>query len=189
MSTGDEFTFPTRVGRWTRLRVVTPSDYEYLYGLASTPETSIRWRFRGSTPRFEEFVASLWHETLAVFLIESRERGEPIGLVSAYRPDFRNQTAYLNVLISPVHRRSGWPLEGVLLFLELLFVNWPFRKVYLEAVEFNYRLLASGAGRLFEPESVLKDYEYFDGRYWDLVTASVSRAAVEGHVAKLLGRT
>ena len=56
------FRYPMWVGRRVLLRPCLPTDYAYLYNLASQPENCIRWRNRGTTPSYESFVRLLWED-------------------------------------------------------------------------------------------------------------------------------
>nr|MDT0665497.1 hypothetical protein [Micromonospora sp. DSM 115978] len=55
---------------------------------------------------------------------------------------------------------------------------WNYRKIYMECPEYNYGQLASGAGRWFEVEGRLKDFNYYDGQYWDEYLLAISRAQI-----------
>ena len=66
--------------------------------------------------------------------------------------------------------------EAVLLFLGYLFRQFPLRKVCAEMLSFNYADVASGAGRFFNVDGIMKEHEYYDGQYWDMYILSVTRA-------------
>jgi len=157
------------------LRPVELNDYPALFKMTSRAEATYRWRFRGATPSPEDFRELLWRGVLGQFVIARRGAPGVVGLVTAYDVDFPNQTAHLAVLVDEEHRGRGWPLEGVVLFLNYLFEHWPFRKLYADALEFNATTYLSGAKRLFEVEGTLRKHEYYQERYWDLLVLAVYR--------------
>ena len=62
--------------------------------------------------------------------------------------------------------------------MDYLFVSFPFRKVYLESLDFNYAQWGlSGGSELAREEGRLTEYSFLDGRYWDLRILSVEREA------------
>lgn len=168
---------PELVGRRVALRPVRPPDYDYLFDLSTRPENLVGWRFRGSPPSPDAFRQTLFQGVLAQFLVTSRKDGRPVGLVSAYDANFRNQLVYLALLTDPRFARQGWVMEGGLVFAKYVFDTWSFRKIYLESAEFNYKQFASGAGHLFTVEGCLQDFEFHDGRYWHKYIASLSKEA------------
>lgn len=163
------------VGRRVRLRPVQPSDYEYLYALATDDEVSHRWRFRGTTPSPDAFVQLLWQHSVVQFVVEHKESGRRIGHLSAFNADDRNGWCHIGVVIDPALSRTGWALESIALFLNHLFVTFGFRKLYGEVLEPAFADLASGAGRWFRVEGRLERHEFFAGRYWDLVVLALYR--------------
>ena len=166
---------PALDGRCVSLRAVTTADYEFLVRLQTAPEHMIRWRYRGSTPSPELLVQSLWHGVLAQFLVERRDTGEPIGLVVAYNPEFRHGYVYLAAIFEPAYEKAGWTLEATAVLLAYLFESFPFRKVYLEVIEFNYERLASGAESFFHVEGCQRDHEFHFGRYWHQYVLAIYR--------------
>lgn len=177
-------------GRWTTLRPINPDDYATLFHMATDPRTIQRWRFRGGTPSYEDFLRHLWDKVLSQFVVVSKASGEILSLVVAYGADHRNGNAYLAVLKNPESTNAS-SLEGVLIFLNYLFSTFPLRKLYLEVPEFNLTQFSAGVGTIMQSEGVLKEHDYFEGRYWDLHILAIYRDRIEGAVERLasLGRT
>lgn len=167
-------------GRRTLLRPIEPPDYDHLYWLACSAHTAFRTRSRGEGLSFSRFRGVLWNKILVQFVIEDRARpGKLIGLVFASQANFRDQTAFMGCLLDPAVEGEGWPLEGPALFISYLFEVFPFRKILLEVLEFNFGPLASGLGRYFEEEGRLEQYAFYDDRFWDLHLLAVWRDAWE----------
>jgi RimJ/RimL family protein N-acetyltransferase len=166
--------------RRVRLRAVEPQDLDRLYRIASHPDVLAHWRYRGLTPSPEVFNQQLWAGVLAQFIIESRESQTVLGFISAYNASLSDGFAFLQILLDPGYSRAGWPHEGSILFVDHLFRCWPLRHLYLEALDANYKTLAGSSG-IFEEEGRLRDHSFFDGRYHDLVTATLRRSWWDVH--------
>jgi RimJ/RimL family protein N-acetyltransferase len=165
-------------GRWTSLRPVSPADYGFLFDLFTAPAVLHSWNLRGRVPSFEEFPTVLWDRVLTQFMIIQRATGEPIGLASLYSPDFKNRFVKFALIVSPTERGVGWALEGAALAIEYAFVNWDFRKVFIEVLEFNVESLGlAGLPDTCVEEGRYREFEYYEGRYWDLVVYGVTRDA------------
>ena len=166
---------PVLDGSRTRLRHLRPADYPVLYELAFTGDTAWRWRYRGDSLRYEDFVSSLWQNVTAQYVIEEKATGALAGMISVYSYRPRDQHAHLSLLLAPAARGAAWPFEAVAIFINYVFTVWPLRKLYLESLEFNYETLQSGKGIWFEEEGRLRSHEYLDGRWWDLHLMAIWR--------------
>jgi len=175
---------PSLVGRRASLRPVFPADYDWLYEISCSPAIGYRWRNRGATPSPEAFVESLWRGVLAQFMIERNDDREAIGNVFAYNADLRNGHASVGVMVNPDVSGRGWGLEGAGLFVDYVFKVWNLRKIYAEAPGFNFEQFRSGAGRLFREEGLLRNHDYYDGRYWDLHILAIDRSDWQTLAAK-----
>lgn len=164
------------VGRRVRLAGVNPEFYESLYSIAVSERVAFRWRTHGVVPSPEEFERTLWRNVFRQYAVMRHDdEHRPIGLVVAHTPRFSDGVVSL-AAVGDVTRGIGM-FEGLLLFIRYLLVRWNFRKVYLEAPEFNveqYRKVVE-LGYLVE-EARLKGHWFHDGQYWDEVVHSVSRA-------------
>ncbi len=179
---------PPLAGRHVRLRPVLPTDNEYLYALATHPEVTWRWRYRGQSISYEQFVQQLWAGTLVHFVVERRENGQRIGYVQAFDASERHGWCHFAVMLDPMLERSGWAFECMPLFFNYLFTAWNFRKLYAVALENNYEQLRSGAGAWFVTEGRLAEHEWYDGRLWDLILLAVRRDLWERNGPKLVAR-
>jgi len=101
---------------------------------------------------------------------------QPLGLVTAYNPDFRN--GFVSLAAAKFEgRRHPSPvfIEGVALFIDYIFTSWNFRKLYIESGELNVPQFGSGIGWLIEEEGRLRQHRYFGGRFWDEYIMSIYR--------------
>ncbi len=162
-------------GRWITLTPVNPSHHRALYELGFRDQNSFRWRYRGSMPSFTAFEQSLYAGVLCQFAVcPNDEVGKIVGLTVAYNGSPQDEFCYL----AAVADKAIGPgtVEAVALFVRYLFRYWPFRKIYLESLEFNVSQYASAVRLgLFREEGRLREHHYFDGRYWDLVLYALYR--------------
>lgn len=164
------------VGRFARLRPVTPADHGPLYKIAVSQEVNLRWRFRGVIPSFEAFVAAFRPaDVTAQFTITTRHSDEAQGLVVAYNTNLRDLHTYVGAFVSSNLIGEGIGVESALLFCQYLFMTWPFDKIYLEVVEYNLALFRSGIDKLTRVEGRFSKHVYYGGRHWDVCILALYR--------------
>ncbi|MDZ4826013.1 MAG: GNAT family protein [Actinomycetota bacterium] len=173
-------------GRRVRLRALAPSDYDFCYQLAVDERTAPHWRYRGAPPRPEDFVRELWQSVLVQFIVERRDGSERLGLVTAYDANTRDGHCHIAAIFRPDTRM--WPLEGVFLFVNYLFAEYDFRKLYGEVIEYNLPAFASTVGRWLDSEGVRREHEYHSGRYWDVHLLALWRDRFELDRERMLRR-
>lgn len=162
-----------------RLRVVTPNDLGSLYQAALEPSRNHLWRFRGSTPSFDQFGATFNDGVLAQFAVVDRRDDRLLqGLVTAYNYDATNGHVYFAYLAVQNSSIRGALTEGLASFLTYLLAHFPLRHLYCEVPAFNEHLVAgfSSTG-LFERVARYPDHLYSEGRYQDLFVYRVTREA------------
>jgi RimJ/RimL family protein N-acetyltransferase/acyl carrier protein len=156
------------------LRPVAAADENWLFDLCTHPDHLVRYRLRGLTPSADSFHRFLWDRSLAQFVVLSRQ-GVPIGLVSAFEPDFRNRYAYVAAVADPALTGSGLIAEALAVLVTYLFAEFDLRKLYAESLASTYEQYASGAERLFDVEGRMVGHEYVHGRYEDFVVLAAHR--------------
>jgi RimJ/RimL family protein N-acetyltransferase len=150
-----------------QLTPIQESDLDFLYALATHPETGYRWRYRGNPPTQQQFGADLDGGVLVQYVARDRNTGEPAGHVVAYSADLAQGHASVGAMFSPDHAGTGLAAEITALFVRYLFHTFRLHKLYLEVPGFNWPQVESGAGRLFQVEGVLREHDFYAGRYWD----------------------
>ncbi|OAA18426.1 acetyltransferase, ribosomal protein N-acetylase [Frankia sp. EI5c] len=166
---------PVLAGQFFRLAPVLPQSVPFLYDLAISPDVGFRWRYRGSMPSYQHFEQELWQGILVQFLVESVQTGQPAGHLICYNPEFNLGNAYIGAAMAAPYLGSGIAAEPVQLFINYVFDVWPFRKLYLEMPEFNFRQFASAGGRALHLEARLRDHDYYRGRRWDRLILAAYR--------------
>ncbi|TDV52317.1 GNAT family N-acetyltransferase [Actinophytocola oryzae] len=156
-----------------RLTPIQQADLDFLYLLAAGAETGYRWRYRGNPPSQQQFAADLFGQELVQFVARGTASGEPAGHVVAYDHDIAQGHASVGAVFAPGHAGTGQAAEITAVFIRYLFHTFRLHKVYLEVPGFNWPQVESGAGTLFEVEGVLKEHDFYAGRYWDKYVCAV----------------
>lgn len=159
-----------------RVRPCTDADVPFLWRLFSAEEISYRWIFRGRIPTPETVKANLHRPNILPQIVEETRTGTPFGYLVAYDISYGNGHAHFGTVIDAEHLGSGAGVTAALLFADYLFAVLPLRKLYLRSIAYSFAqyrsLVAHGYARI---EGVLRDYEYFGGRYWDVYILAVDR--------------
>jgi RimJ/RimL family protein N-acetyltransferase len=166
---------PTWQGRRVTLRPVASSDLRFVYRISLDPSIAFRWRYRGALPTEAEFTQSLFSGVLVQFVVSNKRTGDPLGLVTAYNANQREGWVYLGAVADPQHFRTGRVLEGVGLLIDYLFTLWPFRKIYIESMEFNLDQFRHASAEVLVEEGRLKNHVFYADRYWDLLILALYR--------------
>lgn len=181
-----DLTPPPLSGKHVLLFAPTPSDYDWIYRLASSEDVTHRWRFGGLLPSPATFETVLWQGCDVQFGMRSIEHDRPIGLVQLMNYSARHGHGSLSVLIEPTLLRRGWPLEGVLLFINYVFRTLPLRKLYFESLEPIFESYRSAVGEFLVEEGRLRAHEFFNGRYHDLIVTALHREVWSEQIDRLL---
>ncbi|KAA0232895.1 MAG: hypothetical protein JJLCMIEE_03515 [Acidimicrobiales bacterium] len=133
------------------------------------------WRHRGTVTSPEAFPARIWSGILAQFIIVRRHSDDAVGWVQCYNADTTNGHAYVAAARLKRGNLSTDFGQGFVMFIDYLFDNWPFHKLYMEVGEFNLHFVEGGIGELFEIEGRLLDHLWAGEKRWDMLILSVGR--------------
>jgi len=145
------------------LRPLVAADYEFVFRLETSADNIDRWRFRGATPSPERFTRALWDGVLASFVVLDLGAKQSVGTVALYNADLANGYAYFAATSTREVRNTGLMIEAMALLIEYAFATWPFRKLYVETLEFNFEQFASATKWLLEEEGRFRQHEYHRG--------------------------
>lgn len=173
---------PVLENRIFRLTPIEQADVEFLYRMATRPETCFRWRFRGAPPPFDHFIADLWTHVLVQFVVRRVDDNKPVGHVVAYGANRDHGHCYVGAVFSADYTGTGLAAQATEMFIRYLFHTFAFRKLYLEIPGYNWDLVRSGEGRLFDVEGILREHDYYVGRYWDQYLCAIHRNRLTGAV-------
>ncbi len=175
------------------LRPLVESDLGSLYLAALEPQHAHRWRYRGATPSPEQFRESIYNGgVVAQFMvIDESDPSEPIGFVSAYSPNMVARQCCIamerldNGATSDGSSTRGLMVEGIFAFVQFLFDHLNFRKLYLEAPEYNLSLFSDGVQSLLKNEGRMPGHFYYGDRFWDQVVFALYKEDWDS-IAKLV---
>jgi RimJ/RimL family protein N-acetyltransferase len=175
----------THALRGVALRPVLPSDFDFLYQLATDDPQAWRWRFRGALPPASEFVSVFYQDVAAAFVVCSASDGRLLGQAVSYGLNLRDGIA--NVAVQVAHERigRGSGFIAATLRCNYLFVRWPVRRLYFEVPSYNLHQIGSTVGTYLKEEGRLRDHVYFDGSYHDLHILVADREATARAIALL----
>lgn len=165
----------TLEGRISRLRPVLPDDLEFVYTVSSCEQNGFRWRYRGEFPDLTSFTRDHDRGTLLQLLVTSLNSNERAGIVNLYGENLRDGWAYLGAVSAPEFQQTGTVVDGAATLMDYAFNLWPFRKIYLETIEYNLSEFETGLRRVAVEEGRLRDHVFFGDQHWDVVTSAVYR--------------
>ena len=156
--------------RSVRLRAVRSGDHDWLYELLAVDSGS-RWRYRGRTPNPAEFQQDLWRGVHAQFVVVDRA-GRPVGLVGSY--NVNSAAGHCHLFAVSAQDTTHAVAEATGLLINWLFDEFDFHKLWIEAPEFNLRQFATLTD-VADVEGRLTNFDYWRGRYWDVLILSLNR--------------
>jgi hypothetical protein len=168
---------PWLIGRRTHLAHLDSEIAARLHRDALAPSLRSGWPLHGQTPGREQFQQMLGEPGIDTFGVRSNESGAPLGAVFSYRTDLRSQHTSVAVLLVREAWSKGWPLEGLGLFVNLLFGLCGMRKLYFEMSAERAELLSSALDRWLTEEIVLPRHRRDAGAFTDLRRSSLSSSA------------
>lgn len=146
------------------------SDYEEQHNLFDFVNLNSPERF---PKKFEHALSHNYNDTM---IVEDCKSGEYVGFLVSYGYAFNDGHIRVMAYIEKKYRSCGYGGLAMLRFLHVLFQFYNIRKIYTEVYEFNDDSLKAHLGAGFEEEARLKEYRYYDGRFWDFITFSIDRA-------------
>lgn len=159
------------------LRAIVPPDYQVLYTAELSEFLGVRWRHRGTTPSPERYAQTLWDGVLVQLgVVDLDKPAELIGIVGAYSANLRDGYCYLSVTKLNGTADGLLVLEGLIVLIDYLFMEFGFRKLYAESMGNNFSAFTSGAGKLFEIEGRLTDHRMMGGGYVDEYILAFTRS-------------
>ena len=157
------------------LRPFIPSDAgAYLY-FATERESSLSWRHRGTTPSADQMLGSLW--TGAEVVLVGSVSGKVVGFYVLYDVDYRNAHGYVAVLQDPALSGLGGAFGPLALFLDYVFGEFPFVKLYFMSDEVAAARYASSvtSGLLTDEARFRGHFQHEQGVFSDCYVRALRR--------------
>lgn len=176
--------------RKIRLRPYSEDDRERLYGWHTELDHSHLWTQDREILPFDRFTARferrMKNRIDLFFMIEQLSHQKPVGFVYNYGSDSVDRVTYLTLFIDQRYKVRGYGVDASFLFLNYLFADLAFRKVYSEVYGFNFHVtrLMEKAG--LDMEGRLKEHRWWRGRFWDQYIYSVTDKSFQPLLDKYL---
>ncbi|MCZ7534627.1 MAG: hypothetical protein M5T61_00935 [Acidimicrobiia bacterium] len=111
---------------------------------------------------------------LVQLVVEDKATRSAHGVVIAYDHMPEHGVCFLAFQRFGASRDGGEMFLGMFHFVEYLFQRWTLRKLYVDLPEYNADLIGDGLGVITE-EGRLREFSYYDGRYWDRIFYAIDR--------------
>jgi hypothetical protein len=146
-----------------------------------------RWPVSRLDPEGDDFEQQLWSVAGWQFAVCHRVTGDVIGLVQGVGADHHSQTIGVGFAIDPRYWRTGWPLEAIVLFIDVLFRTLNMRKVYFQVAESTVRHLGNGFTRFVHQEGRYVRHRRRGARYEDWYVFALFRNEWDPRIVRLIG--
>jgi RimJ/RimL family protein N-acetyltransferase len=129
-------------------------------------------------PTLDEFSAELDNllRQSITMLVSHKDTHQPIGFVQAYNLNHADGWCYFLAYLAPGYRHQRLGAEASIAFMDYLFRNFSFRKIYTDLYEFNSDILGIAtqlAG--FVEEGRFREHIWYGDRYWDVIRLAIHR--------------
>lgn len=149
---------------------VRASDFPDIYSMATSGDNWTRWIMRGGSTNYTDFCARLSGPMIgSQALARTRSSGVPVAHLICYESGRHH--AKFGMVVAPGFQRTGLGFEAAGCFIDFLFLNFGYRKLYVEMIDIEWQR-TSRLQDVFKVEGVLTEHEFFAGKYRDLVIAS-----------------
>jgi RimJ/RimL family protein N-acetyltransferase len=165
---------PVLRGRHTCVRPALPSDYDWLYQIAVLTPAGSRWRLHGEVPNMEQFIQFVYQGSKITSIVENLD-GRRLGMVQAWNADPMARHSQITAFLSPEAEGKGWPLEGLLMFVDYAFRAFNLRKIYIETLETELRYYKSLVGAVMHEEGRFRGHKYVFGEWIDCYMLAIYR--------------
>lgn len=160
------------------LRMLAPADEDLLLTWVTSGIGLLTGPWRGRTPSREEFRGFIWNDVL-VHNLALDAAGVPVASFSAHRADFRSGRCHFRLLAAPGALGRALLTIPMRWFLSGLRDTFGLRLAHCELLADTTDLEAESGGA-FKLEGLLRDHEYFQGTYRDLMIYTARLAEVDG---------
>jgi diamine N-acetyltransferase len=161
------------------LRLIEHGDVKLIPEWRNTPECWVN--FFNSVPLTIDGQEA-WYKNLQadhsrlVFIIALRGVSDPVGMISVYNIDQRNQSAEIgNMLIANEEKRKGYAKEAVQILSDYCFSILNINRLYLHVLEDNTEALALYKESDFVREGLLREMIFKEGVFKNVIIMSKLR--------------
>ncbi len=119
------------------------------------------------------------------FVIETLDN-EFIGFVYSYDSSMKDGHCKMTVYICEKYRNVGVGAYIGLKFMDHLFTYYPFRRIYCDVYEYNSNSFSSLTQCGLEETGRMREYRYYDGKYYDLILLTITRETFEKNLKRYI---
>ena len=125
--------------RHLSMHPVTSNDLPELYDLAIDGANCVRWILRGSSASLSDFAARIFNPSVVSQMVaRSGSDGRAIAHCIAYEGSRHH--VKVGVVAAETGRPTGLAAEAMGCFMDFLFLNYPYQKIYIEMLEQRSRI-------------------------------------------------
>jgi len=148
---------PLLSGRRVRLEPLARRHLPALLGILQQPGMVDEWPQRGTAIDGATIEDRLWRMSNRQYAVVSQRDGAVVGLVQAIDVDEFHATAGLSLFTGPQVWGSGWPIEGLVLFIQLMF-EAGYGRLCCRMAEGAHRRLSAAKTLGLTEEAVFRDH-------------------------------
>ena len=122
------------------------------------------------------------------FFVITNSNDDFIGFLISY--DYSPNDMHLKIMeyIEPAFRNGIYTTYSLVSFLHTLFTHYNLRKVYTEVYEYNTDSLRSHCSFGFSEEAKLKEYRYYNQKYWNFIIFSITKEGFYERYGKVISK-
>lgn len=124
---------------------------------------------------FERYLEYRFNGYYHDFFMIMNAKDQSIGFV--YSHDFYANDGHtmFTIVVKDRYQGQGYGAVASIMFLDYMFKTYNLRKIFTSVYEYNTLSMNTNISGGFTPEGVLKEYRYYNNRYYDLNYSSISR--------------
>lgn len=180
----------TIAGRHVRLRPFLEQDLASVFEWRCDISNLHLWfpgpevlSFQSFVDDFINFTRNFCH---VLEMLCSKTDQSPIGMIYSYKPDYLNGHVFLCTFVDAQHRNYLYGAEASLLFVDYLFLYFPFRKIYAEVYEQNIDSIRNLTKSGWTQEGCLKKHVWRLGDYKDMHIFALYRETFYKRFSRML---
>ncbi len=166
----------------TQRLLILPLETKHLEPLRKMRNDFTTWHWLTSVtpimpPTQIDWFYNLAKDNLRLYLaIEEKKTEDFVGLLRSDEWDRINRSVRIGVDVAPGHRGKGYGTEAFLTFIDYLFEQQNFHRIWFLVSEANdqARKLYEKVG--FKQEGKQREAIFRDGKYWDYISMSLLEA-------------
>jgi Acetyltransferase (GNAT) domain len=169
-------------GRWVRLAPLTSDYTDALRLLLADEALDGLWPHAGGLD-----VARLaWNLGDRQYVVVDQRSGSVIGLVVSLDEERFNDVTSVGFVVKPSLWRVGWAFEALVLFINLMFETYGFRKLYFKMSDSTLRSVAGSIDKWLVKEATFVQHARVGGGYEDRHVYTLDRRCWDPMIVRMV---